>query len=98
MSMHLTPIEVVAALVAPPKRLGTLLGLSQKIAYNWVRGSAHRDAGDMPPRINRKLLAYAKRHHIPLTADHLIFGACRADLDDLVQQMKRDAADLVAAE
>lgn len=98
MSNHLTPLEVCEALIGPLPEIEVITGNRPKAAYAWRRDAQSRQAGDMPPRVNRKLLAYARRNNKPLTADHLIFGARRDAIDDLVQKMKRDGADLVAAE
>lgn len=88
MSSHLTPLQVCETLIAPRSKLGVILGANEKAAYAWVKASIWRDAGDLPPRANRKALRYAKRHGIPLTPAHLIWGASRAEIDDLVQQMR----------
>ncbi len=88
MSSHLTPLEVCERLIAPVSKLGVQAGMGEKSAYAWQHGSQWRDAGDMPPRVNRKLLAHARRNGIPLTPEHLICGAKRADVDFLFDQMK----------
>jgi len=88
MSSNLTPLQVCERLIAPIGALGEIAGMKEKAAYGWRNGSQWREAGDLPPRVNRKLLAYAKRHGIPLTAEHLIWGARRAEIDDIVQQMR----------
>lgn len=100
MSSHLTPLEVCERLIAPLKDLGQIAGLGAKAAYAWRNPSQYRDAGDMSPRANRKLLKWAARRGIPLTADHLINGAKRAEIDDLLDEMRqqRRAHDRVAAE
>ncbi|MEC9434643.1 MAG: hypothetical protein VYD87_17190 [Pseudomonadota bacterium] len=48
----------------------------------------------------RALLNHARANGIPLTAEHLIFGCTRAELDQLLRQTDPDAADTasVAAE
>ncbi|GGH36140.1 hypothetical protein SAMN05444007_108226 [Cribrihabitans marinus] len=86
MSDHLTPLEVCERLIAPRKSLGSLIGYKPKAAYNWVNGSAWRRPGDMPPDANRRLLAHAAKNGIPLTADHLIWGAPRAEIEALVAE------------
>lgn len=95
MSNNLTPIQVCERLIAPVKQLGEIAGAGQKAAYGWVNGSSWRDAGDLPPRANRAMLKYARKHGIPLTAEHLIFGAKRAEIDALLENM---ASAQVAAE
>jgi len=95
MSSNLTPLEVCERLVAPLSQLGSIAGLKEKAAYGWRNGSQWREAGDLPPRVNRTLLKYAKRHGIPLTPAHLIWGASRSEIDALLQAMARRS---VAAE
>lgn len=88
MSSHLTPLEVCERLIAPVAKLGLLAGMRTKSAYAWQHGSQWRDAGDLPPRVNRRLLSFARGNGIPLTAEHLIFGAKRSDVENLLDQMK----------
>lgn len=88
MSKHLTPLEVVERLIAPRKILGSVLGYKDKAAYNWVNGSKWRQPGDMPPEANRRALQYAQQKAIPLTADHLIFGAKADEIDRLLERRK----------
>lgn len=95
MSSHLTPLEVCERLIAPLAQLGEKLNLKPKAAYAWRKASEWRDAGDMPPRVNRRALKYASKHNIPLKPEHLIAGAKRDEIDDLVQAMRQDK---VAAE
>tara|TARA_R110000868_G_scaffold54164_3_gene169590 strand:+ start:2151 stop:2456 length:306 start_codon:yes stop_codon:yes gene_type:complete len=93
MSSNLTPLEVCEHLIAPISKLGTIAGMKEKAAYGWRRASEWRDAGDMPPRVNRRLLKFAKHRGIPLTATHLIFGASRAEVDALLDEMRQAARD-----
>lgn len=95
MSSHLTPLEVCEHLIAPIAKLGAIAGTNEKAAYAWRPSSQWREAGDMPPRANRKLLKYAKRHGIPLTEKHLIWGASRAEIEALLENM---SAQEIAAE
>lgn len=85
MSSHLTPLEVCARMIAPVKDLGELMGMHAKSAYAWRRGSDYREPGDMPPRVNRKMLKYAKAKAIPLKAEHLIWGADRDEIEALLE-------------
>ncbi|WP_226778993.1 hypothetical protein [Oceaniglobus trochenteri] len=78
MSSHLTPLEVCEFLIGPLPQLGLIAGRNDKAAYAWRRGSEWRAPGDMPPSVNRALLAHAEKHGIPLKARDLIFGADRA--------------------
>lgn len=89
MSKHLTPLEVCEWLLAPIEELAMIAGASQKAGYPWRRSSGWRDAGDMPPRANRRLLAWAARHERPVTADHLIWGAPLDEVRELAEQIDR---------
>ena len=90
MSSHLTPLDVVECLVAPLRDLHEVCDCHPKTPYFWRRPSKYRDAGDLPPRINRTLLAWARKNGVPLTADHLIFGADRSDIAALCAELGRD--------
>jgi hypothetical protein len=88
MSEHLTPAEVVEHMIGRPEVIGAAIGVNSKTAYNWRRPAHSRDAGDIPsPRHMRSLLAYAAARRIPLTSDHLIWGAKRAEVEALLSQM-----------
>lgn len=96
MSRHLTPLEVCERLIGLPDILGPIAGRDVKSPYHWRNATKGRDAGDLPSTIiQRKLLNHAKANSIPLTADHLIFGADSAAIDALVAKM---AVPMVAAE
>ena len=89
MGNHHTPLEVLERLIGPPQVIGPIVGLHEKSPFVWRRGSKFREPGDIPgPKVQRKLLAYARNHGIPLTAAHLIFGAPVAEIDALVAQSK----------
>lgn len=90
MSYHLTPLEVVECLVAPLRDLHKFARCHPKSPYKWRFSAQTRDAGDLPPRINRTLLAWARKNGVPLTADHLIFGADHADIVALCAGLGRD--------
>lgn len=98
MSTHLTPLEVCERLIAPLKDLGRLIGYQEKAAYKWRHGSIWRQPGDMPPDANRRLLTFAAARQIPLTADHLIWGAEASEIEELVKNMPSGDAEQVAAE
>lgn len=86
MSNNLTPMQVIERLIGPPERLSPVCGTKPKAPYQWRRASKNRDAGDLPsPRHMRALLAHAAARGIPLTADHLIWGASAAEIEALVQ-------------
>jgi hypothetical protein len=85
MSKHLTPLEVLEALVGPLEEIAVICGLHRKSAFPWRHPSAWRDPGDLPsPKLMRRLLAYAAARGIPLTAEHLIWGADAAEIDALL--------------
>lgn len=83
MSRHLTPLEVCERLIAPISKLGTALGGHEKYAYSLKRPSAWRDDGDLPPRAQRNALKFAEQHQIPLTAQHVIWGASEREIETL---------------
>ncbi|PIL20524.1 hypothetical protein P775_08320 [Puniceibacterium antarcticum] len=93
MSRHLTPVQVCERLIGPVETLGPIAGLQAKAAYGWRRESQYRDAGDLTPRANRALLAHAAAHDIPLTADHLIWGAPEEEIEQLLAAMPQKPAD-----
>ena len=95
---HMTPFEVVERLIGPPETVGPLIGISQKATYGWRHPSANRDAGDIPSaRSQRSLLAHAAAHGIPLRAEHLIWGAPAAEIDQLLEQMGQQNAPAIQA-
>lgn len=86
---HLTPLEVVECLIARLQDLGRIAGSHDKSPYHWRSGSAWRDPGDLPPRVNRRLLAYAARRQLPLLPEHLIWGGRWSDVEALAAQAGR---------
>lgn len=101
MSNHLTPLQVCERLVGPLPAIASICGQSQKAAYIWRRGSTLRDAGDIPSaRHQRRLLAYGAARGIPLTAEHLIWGADAAEIEALLARATpgQGGATLEAAE
>lgn len=96
MSDHLTPVQVCERLIGPLPVLERIVGYRPKAGYAWLRPSGSREAGDLPSaRLMRSLLAHAAARGIPLTADHLIWGASAAEIDALA---KPAPASLEAAE
>ena len=76
MSDHLTPVEVCQRLIGPLPDLERIAHYKPKSAYAWLRSSSDREAGYLPSvKLMQVFLTYAATHHIPLTADHLIWGA-----------------------
>lgn len=69
------PVEVVLRLVGSPPEVADIVQRHRTAVIKWRR------RGDIPdPGLQRVLLTYARAHHIPLKADHLIFGATEAEL------------------
>lgn len=93
MSNDLTPMQVCERLIGKPEAISLAAGLQPKAAYGWRRDSDGRDAGDIPSaRHMRRLLDHARAHGIPLTAEHLIYGATAAEIDGLLAQARGVAA------
>lgn len=87
MGKHLTPLAVLERLIGPPESIAQAAGLHPKSAFPWRRPSSLREAGDLPSiRVARRLLAYAAARQIPLTAEHLIWGATEAEINALLAQ------------
>lgn len=85
MSKHLTPLEVCEALFGHIESVSVAAGLEGKAAYAWRHASKWRDAGDIgASRYQRRLLAHAAARGIPLTADHLIWGAPASQIEALL--------------
>ncbi|MDD8022439.1 MAG: hypothetical protein PHX82_04960 [Paracoccaceae bacterium] len=97
MSKHLAPIEVVEALIGPPETVGPIVGLNDKATYLWRRGSGSRDAGDIPAaRYMRRLLAHASSKSLGLTAEHLIWGAPAAEIEQILAARGADRPPVAA--
>lgn len=85
MSDHLTPIQVCERMIGPPPVLAEINSYDRTAAYGWRQAAKNRDAGDLPStRVMRALLAYASARNIPLTADHLIWGAPASEIEALL--------------
>ncbi len=94
MGKQLTPMKVCEALVGRPETLSQIAGFGPKAAYGWRHGSAWRDAGDVgSARTMRLLLAHAAARGIPLTAEHLIWGADAAEIEALLARSNGMAAE-----
>ncbi|PZQ99913.1 MAG: hypothetical protein DI533_04585 [Cereibacter sphaeroides] len=93
MQKHLTPVEVCERLIGAPEKIAVICGLHEKSVYPWRRPSTGRDAGEIPSsRHMRLLLAYAAARNIPLTAEHLIWGAPAAEIEALLAAMQGQVA------
>lgn len=70
-----------------PEVLAEIVGSHEKAPFKWKNGSVWRDPGDLPStRHQRKLLTWARKHAVPLTAEHLVFGASEAEVAALLAQ------------
>lgn len=93
MVKNLTPLEVCERLIGPFPVISDVVGYSDKAPYLWRRAVDGRDAGDFPStRIQRQLLSHARAHGIPLTAEHLIWGAEEAEIEALLAARRREDA------
>ncbi|WP_425426175.1 carph-isopro domain-containing protein [Albimonas pacifica] len=97
MSNAVSPVDVVVSLFGSPGAVAEVCDRHRTAVSHWRRAGPRREAGDVPPPHMRKLLAHARAHGIPLTAEHLIFGATRAELEILLDRRNPDAAATPAA-
>ena len=96
MSDHLAPLTVAAKLLGGIERVALAAGRDPKAAYHWRHPNSSRAPGDLPsPTVMRAVLAYAKARDIPLTADHMLYGAPAAEIEALLSERR---AARVAAE
>jgi hypothetical protein len=87
MTNHLTPVQVCERLIGAPEVISAVCGLNEKSVYPWRRPSSGRAAGDVPSALHmRAILAHARARGIPLTAEHLIWGAEAAEIEALLAQ------------
>lgn len=85
MSSDLTPLAVCEALIGPLPEIARVCGLKEKAAYNWRWEKTWRAAGDLPSaRVQRQLLAHSEAHDLGLTADHLVRGASRSEIEAIL--------------
>jgi len=83
-------------MIGRPEQIAVAAGCKEKAAYHWRRERTGRAAGDLPSAgVMRNLLAHASARNIPLTADHLIWGASASEVDAL---LARASSQPVAAE
>lgn len=70
--------------------IAEVLGYVKTAPYLWQKPAKGREVGDLPSAIvMRALLTHAAANQIPLTADHLIWGATEAEVAAILAQ--RDA-------
>jgi hypothetical protein len=96
MNDHLTPVQVCEALFGDLPTVALAAGLHRTAAYPWRHASSIRDAGDLSgARVMRRLMAYSAARDLGLRADHLIWGAPRLEVDEILSRraMAREAAE-----
>lgn len=94
MSGHLAPASVIEHMIGRPEVVADAIGKDRSTVFSWQRPSKHREAGDIPSsRDMRRLLAYAAARRIPLRAEHLIWGAPRAEVEELMRVWRATAGD-----
>lgn len=101
MSGHLTPAAVIEHMIGRPEAVADAIGKDRSTVFSWRHPSKHRDAGDIPSaRDMRRLLARAAALGIPLRAEHLIWGASRVEVEELMRVWRAEggAGSLQAAE
>lgn len=97
----MTPVDVAESLLGAGNTIAAIVGFERTAPYNWRNPSKFRDAGDFPStRIQRALLAHSEAHGLGLTADHLIRGAARAEVEAILaaRESAAPARQAVAAE
>ena len=81
MSSHLPPVTVAARLFGGIEELARIAGNQPKSGYGWRHPSMNHDAGDFrSARHMRAVLRAAFLRNIPLTAEHLVFGASAEEM------------------
>ena len=92
-------MQVCERLIGKPEQIAAAIGLKEKAPYHWRNARTGRAAGDFPSAtVMRQLLAHAAARQIPLTADHLVWGASEAEVDAILADMRAKAVAGVAAE
>lgn len=87
MSSHLTPLNVCELLIGRPEALAPICGVDPKTPYGWRNPSKSRAAGDLPGAIHqRALLAHSNARGLGLTAEHLIWGAPAAEIEEILSR------------
>lgn len=76
MTTHLTPLQVCERLFGSVEDVARAAGTHPKRGYVWRHSSKWADAGDFRSlRHVRALHAHARAKGIPVTLEHLIYGA-----------------------
>ncbi len=89
MGKHLTPMDVVERLIGKPEKVGEIVRVDPKSPFGWRKEAGLRAAGDLPYAVHmRSLLSYSATHRLGLTAEHLIWGASEAEIEDILALRK----------
>lgn len=75
--MHLSPVEYVIKILAGGRvsAAAEMLGCDRSSIYRWKSPSERRGCdGNIPRRLQRRILDTAKARGLDLTADDLIYG------------------------
>lgn len=76
MSKHLTPVEVCERLIGPIEDVARVAGAHPKQGYKWRAASKWACAGDFRSLHHvRALHAHARAQGLPVTLEHLVYGA-----------------------
>lgn len=93
MTHHLTPLSVCECLFGTLEDLALVCGYDRKSAYPWRHASTTRDAGDFPSaRLMRRLLDHSERCGLGLTAEHLVRGADRGEIEAILARRATECA------
>jgi len=94
MSKHLTPLTVSERLIGGISDIAAVCGLSEKAPFHWKNAGGHHDAGDIrSTRQQKMLLRYSQEYSLGLTAEHLIFGATEDQVDAILANRSKVAAE-----
>jgi hypothetical protein len=93
-------MQVCERLIGPPEVLGPAIGYGMKAGYHWRRERDGRRPGDLPSvEVLRRLLAHSAAHNLGLRAEHLIWGASEAEVEDILALRKlSEGARAIAAD
>lgn len=86
MTDHLTPVAVCEELIGPLPVIAEIVGYDRSAGFGWRYATRNRAAGDFPSvRLMRRLLAHSARHGLGLVEKHLIWGAPRAEIEEILR-------------
>lgn len=93
MSEHLTPLSVAERLFGGIEQVSIIAGRDPKAGYHWRHARSTRLPGDLPSAgVMRDLLDHARANGIPLTADHLVYGAPSDEVDAMLASIRGEDA------